>query len=133
MTSPLQSRHTRYRRLLPAHTGRETAAVAVVGCHSRRCLQSADVLLSRHRSRRGAQRWLATVLQRYPGCAAAAAWDIANQRLLVVLRDPALDGLADSVLPSAPGLLLWSRLCLRGAAEGLECTSCYQDDQVEVL
>lgn len=133
MASPFEPRHSCYRRLLPAHTGSETAAVAVVGCHSRRCLQSADVLLSRHRSRRGAQRWMATVLQRYPGCVAAAAWDTATQRLLAVLRDPALDGLTDWELPSPFGPSLWPRLCICEGAEQLECTSGYQDDQVEVL
>jgi hypothetical protein len=47
--------------------------VAVEEASDRAWLQAADVMIGRHRTRRAARRWVASVHRRYPGCVVAVS------------------------------------------------------------
>jgi hypothetical protein len=49
------------------------AIVGVEGTSSHAWLQAADIVVGEHRTRREAQRWIASIHQRYPGCVLAVA------------------------------------------------------------
>jgi hypothetical protein len=54
-------------------TPRREAVVAVDGVSSPAWLRVADVVISEHRTRRQARRWIADVYRRYPDCLLAVA------------------------------------------------------------